>query len=100
MYRQHLQSLPTRRSSDLAAGHVVRADPREQLNDAEQAACDRGRAVAEEHRNRVLLGGEAALGGEGRPACLRERKSTRLNSSHANISYAGVCLKKKSNVNL
>src|SRR3712207_8160718 len=27
-------------------------------------------------------------------ACLRDRKSTRLNSSHANISYAVFCLKK------
>src|SRR3712207_8341384 len=26
---------------------------------------------------------------------LRDRKSTRLNSSHANISYAAFCLKKK-----
>src|SRR3712207_4784904 len=31
-----------------------------------------------------------------RPARVREdRKSTRLNSSHANISYAVFCLKKK-----
>src|SRR3712207_6865030 len=30
---------------------------------------------------------------EGNP--LRDRKSTRLNSSHANISYAVFCLKKK-----
>src|SRR3712207_7810048 len=31
------------------------------------------------------------------PACSRgqDRKSTRLNSSHANISYAVFCLKKK-----
>src|SRR3712207_8581090 len=29
------------------------------------------------------------------PARLRDRKSTRLNSSHANISYAVFCLKKK-----
>src|SRR3712207_9470041 len=28
---------------------------------------------------------------------LRDRKSTRLNSSHANISYAVFCLKKKKN---
>src|SRR3712207_7260898 len=28
-----------------------------------------------------------------------DRKSTRLNSSHANISYAVFCLKKKSNGN-
>src|SRR5947209_13944593 len=27
----------------------------------------------------------------------RDRKSTRLNSSHANISYAVYCLKKKNN---
>src|SRR3712207_7924369 len=28
-----------------------------------------------------------------------DRKSTRLNSSHANISYAVFCLKKKTNTN-
>src|SRR3712207_8766442 len=28
-------------------------------------------------------------------AYIRDRKSTRLNSSHANISYAVFCLKKK-----
>src|SRR3712207_8418364 len=30
-------------------------------------------------------------------AALLDRKSTRLNSSHANISYAVFCLKKKTN---
>src|SRR3712207_8724109 len=29
------------------------------------------------------------------PGKFRDRKSTRLNSSHANISYAVFCLKKK-----
>src|SRR5258707_2108914 len=29
------------------------------------------------------------------PQFIRDRKSTRLNSSHANISYAVFCLKKK-----
>src|SRR3712207_7569784 len=33
--------------------------------------------------------------GVGRSNCTRDRKSTRLNSSHANISYAVFCLKKK-----
>src|SRR3712207_7036745 len=33
---------------------------------------------------------------EGAGACREDRKSTRLNSSHANISYAVFCLKKKS----
>src|SRR3712207_8404143 len=32
---------------------------------------------------------------ERRSAIERDRKSTRLNSSHANISYAVFCLKKK-----
>src|SRR3712207_8480773 len=30
----------------------------------------------------------------------RDRKSTRLNSSHANISYAVFCLKKKHSIQL
>src|SRR3712207_7149927 len=57
----------------------------------------------EEFRRRVLVG-ELGLPApdldaselrvlEGRPG--RDRKSTRLNSSHANISYAVFCLKKK-----
>src|SRR3712207_9052997 len=33
----------------------------------------------------------------GDPLGGRDRKSTRLNSSHANISYAVFCLKKKKN---
>src|SRR3712207_8846464 len=32
--------------------------------------------------------------------CPRDRKSTRLNSSHANISYAVFCLKKKTNISI
>src|SRR3712207_7988228 len=32
-----------------------------------------------------------------RAELVRDRKSTRLNSSHANISYAVFCLKKKKN---
>src|SRR3712207_7036314 len=32
--------------------------------------------------------------------CSLDRKSTRLNSSHANISYAVFCLKKKKNITL
>src|SRR3712207_7767661 len=36
-----------------------------------------------------------AAGGELQGVAARDRKSTRLNSSHANISYAVFCLKKK-----
>src|SRR3712207_7698536 len=42
-----------------------------------------------------------AVGGRKGPKCRAaprsDRKSTRLNSSHANISYAVFCLKKKNN---
>src|SRR3712207_8236317 len=43
---------------------------------------------------RRRLGGRLGLGLAFRLA-RRDRKSTRLNSSHANISYAVFCLKKK-----
>src|SRR3712207_7681877 len=41
------------------------------------------------------VGGERAEDGH---AAEQDRKSTRLNSSHANISYAVFCLKKKKNI--
>src|SRR3712207_7390915 len=44
--------------------------------------------------------GTSAVGEEERglaSGVLKDRKSTRLNSSHANISYAVFCLKKKKN---
>src|SRR3712207_9513232 len=45
----------------------------------------------------LLLVSTLAPGGEGtpQPDPKKDRKSTRLNSSHANISYAVFCLKKK-----
>src|SRR3712207_8320607 len=36
--------------------------------------------------------------GDGELGVAGDRKSTRLNSSHANISYAVFCLKKKSTI--
>src|SRR3712207_7287800 len=45
---------------------------------------------------KVETGRTVAVIGAG-PAGLADRKSTRLNSSHANISYAVFCLKKKYN---
>src|SRR3712207_7592898 len=39
--------------------------------------------------------GDAVVTGHGTIDGRRDRKSTRLNSSHANISYAVFCLKKK-----
>src|SRR3712207_9251899 len=48
-------------------------------------------------RTKVLSGDEPGepRTNPGRSDSSRDRKSTRLNSSHANISYAVFCLKKK-----
>src|SRR5258707_2999741 len=43
--------------------------------------------------HRLNLAG--CVAGWSAPQAARDRKSTRLNSSHANISYAVFCLKKK-----
>src|SRR5947209_16535405 len=49
-----------------------------------------------EHARHRLLGRRVRLlRAAAEPRRLRDRKSTRLNSSHANISYAVFCLKKK-----
>src|SRR3712207_8899623 len=40
----------------------------------------------------------APTSGREAPATVQDRKSTRLNSSHANISYAVFCLKKKNKI--
>src|SRR5207245_8055933 len=47
----------------------------------------RGRLHAHAHPSSRALGADQPL--------LRDRKSTRLNSSHGSISYAVFCLKKK-----
>src|SRR3712207_8941428 len=56
---------------------------------------DRGRA--DRHGDEPDLAGTPLVGGRAaRQRVEQDRKSTRLNSSHANISYAVFCLKKKS----
>src|SRR3712207_7990768 len=55
--------------------------------DARRARPGRGRRIADPGR-----------ADPGDPAGAGDRKSTRLNSSHANISYAVFCLKKKNNI--
>src|SRR2546430_6771769 len=42
-----------------------------------------------------LLGGHGAAYASGAATTVADRKSTRLNSSHSQISYAVFCLKKK-----
>src|SRR3712207_7408990 len=79
-------------------GHGGGGPPREE---AVQRDRERDEREAEHHQRglhdpRVL----GALGRELAHVVLdvRDRKSTRLNSSHANISYAVFCLKKKNSV--
>src|SRR3712207_8478827 len=60
----------------------------------------RDRRAAAPGQRRLRARRAARRGGGGarrRPRGGRDRKSTRLNSSHANISYAVFCLKKKKN---
>src|SRR5699024_12578774 len=73
-----LHSFPTRRSSDLSGGWIY--GPR--LND------DIGRSKNGANGRRIDSSGTNSP---------KDRKSTRLNSSHVSISYAVFCLKKKTN---
>src|SRR3712207_7012623 len=66
---------PPRRGQGGPAGR----DPREARRAHERGVAERGAASA--HR-------------PAHPRAGQDRKSTRLNSSHANISYAVFCLKK------
>src|SRR3712207_7897864 len=52
-------------------------------------------AVAEQVQRQQRLVAVGPLGQQEEDQADRDRKSTRLNSSHANISYAVFCLKKK-----
>src|SRR3712207_7583283 len=59
------------------------------------------RAASRAQFDTTLVGATTSTGAVSSPAPFarhtRDRKSTRLNSSHANISYAVFCLKKKNN---
>src|SRR5207248_7739828 len=76
-YRHHqdLHSFPTRRSSDLRAFSI---EHRQRLSQGQSERT----APSTETRVRLSVS-------------QRDRKSTRLNSSHRTTSYAVFCLKKK-----
>src|SRR3712207_7333132 len=76
-------------SPTLSRSHAHEADPPAAIDEADAA---HGQELADS-RCRLLVDRLC------RPAAAAEedRKSTRLNSSHANISYAVFCLKKKNN---
>src|SRR5207248_3524768 len=90
-----LHSFPTRRSSDLRRHRFQRAErPPPQQPDT-LGALPRGALPVARHLRRPL---EDRLRPGDRPLD-RDRKSTRLNSSHRTISYAVFCLKKKKKQN-
>src|SRR5205814_8351591 len=95
-HHQHQHSFPTRRSSDLESD----AHQQEQAKEQQQG----GKVEGHLREKTGLLGfdnvfefwpGLQGTYTTGRCRGCRDRKSTRLNSSHLGISYAVFCLKKK-----
>src|SRR5206468_11748980 len=95
-----LHSFPTRRSSDLAApapalSSVTPCGATAVCAGAAVAATASTASAVRVLRDRDVVG-DADVRREGRHH-RTDRKSTRLNSSHDQISYAVFCLKKKKN---
>src|SRR5699024_12262900 len=82
----YIPPFPTRRSSDLGPSAHRRLPAR-----AAATAGHHPRARRRGLDDRIPL----PAPGRGRRRGARDRKSTRLNSSHVSISYAVFCLKKK-----
>src|SRR3712207_7137073 len=78
-----------RSAAEDVAGGLVAAVPDEHLVEGVQLLP----VVGDRPHHRPLL-----ADGPGDAAPQQDRKSTRLNSSHANISYAVFCLKKKKKI--
>src|SRR3712207_7736865 len=74
------------RSDGLAVLHLTGVDAQQR----QPAEVGRGVEVGDLRTQRLL-----GVVGRRRDRVEQDRKSTRLNSSHANISYAVFCLKKK-----
>src|SRR5690606_42052118 len=88
-HNRDLHSFPTRRSSDLQAEGTQRAT-------AKTGGHLGGRDTpAPVEVPAKTLSYEEFIAKRATRAELRDRKSTRLNSSHVKISYAVFCLKKK-----
>src|SRR3712207_7390077 len=67
--------------------------PGRDVRDAGRTARNPGNGTGPRAAERFQRGGTEHVPRQADP----DRKSTRLNSSHANISYAVFCLKKKNN---
>src|SRR5699024_11362906 len=92
LYPPHpdLHSFPTRRSSDLISSKILLNSNFHFLFPVPGNPGIRGRNF----RDSRIPGLEKS----GKFANTRDRKSTRLNSSHVSISYAVFCLKKKKHI--
>src|SRR5690606_40135314 len=94
-----LHSFPTRRSSDLAAVGISRGLRSRQRHVEDRVVREYGERGEQQRARRRFQNrrSDAELGFSFHFSSLlsRDRKSTRLNSSHVKISYAVFCLKKK-----
>src|SRR5439155_7066803 len=97
-HAQHraLPSFPTRRSSDLRRFHGARLRYSRRMWSGSGWAAP---VTLRPFRARVPAGAAARRPARTRARKGRDRKSTRLNSSHVAISYAVFCLKKKKKTN-
>src|SRR5688500_19465003 len=95
----YLLSFPTRRSSDLSGVGPPVGEEGRQVPGAAAQVDDLLRLLGRHARQQVGERPPALVGvrqvAVRVPAVARDRKSTRLNSSHLVISYAVFCLKKK-----
>src|SRR5690606_42160444 len=98
-HHRDLHSFPTRRSSDLGRVNGWWCPLNDSPATAGQQHQARTKICLHLLKNCVHRGaGRFHIGGQMRGAeeCgFKDRKSTRLNSSHVKISYAVFCLKKK-----
>src|SRR3712207_7154470 len=67
-------------------------------NISEPGTVEGGSTLTQQLARTLFLSNKKTYGRKIREAALADRKSTRLNSSHANISYAVFCLKKKKHI--
>src|SRR5690606_40284656 len=94
-----LHSFPTRRSSDLAKMALAMlsamsvAELKMHVEQESESALTRIPGIGKKTAQRLLIELKDKL--KNIEVDSRDRKSTRLNSSHVKISYAVFCLKKK-----
>src|SRR3712207_7090509 len=87
LFRSHLPKVRTHVSDDVA----VAIDPRDVVLERARVARQQDHPALPRPRKRAVpLAVDVDLTGD--DAVVVDRKSTRLNSSHANISYAVFCL--------